>query len=171
MSAIELASNLSLRTFSRVLGGMALCRDKKYMDAFNAWSSGTMITGFTTLVIPFQALRITLTWPLAIYHKYVRQRRLFNIAKSHVLRRVEEERTGSRDSSEVDALQSAIRLMSEDPSSPPIDLIATQLWQLTWAGAQSPTTSLANMLIKVLETPAHKEALREEVTAAVAKHG
>jgi cytochrome P450 len=107
-----------------------------------------------------------------MYQKHVRQQRLFNIAKTHVIRRIEEENLGTRDSTEVDALQSALKLLSQDSSgSPPIDLLAAQLWQLTWAGAQSPTMTLANMLIKVLETPAHKEALHEEAKAAVESHG
>ena len=51
------------------------------------------------------------------------------------------------------------------------DLLAAQLWQLMWAGAQSPSMTLANMLVQVLETPAHGEALREEANAAIRSHG
>lgn len=48
-----------------------------------------------------------------------------------------------------------------------IDLLAAQLWQLSWAGAQSPSMTLANMLVKVLETPAYGEVLCKEAKAAV----
>lgn len=176
MSAVEFANDISLRTFSRVLGGKALSRDQTYLDAFNAWSTGNMMTGFLTLMIPFHALRHTIGWPLAMYQKHVRQKRLHNLAKTHVVRRMEEEKLGMRDSTEVDALQSAMKLLSQHPpdqdsATPPTDLLAAQLWQLTWAGAQSPTMTLANMLIKVLETPAHGEALREEANAAIESQG
>lgn len=172
MSAVELCNDLSLRTFSRVLGDKTLARDQKYLNVFNAWSSGNMITGFITLFIPFHILRHTLSWPLAMYQKHVRQRRLFNAAKGHVLRRLEQEKLGKRELTEANALQAAIRLSWKDPSdTPDVDLLAAQLWQLTWAGAQSPTMTLANMLIKILETPAHGEALREEAKTAIYDQG
>lgn len=172
MSVVELANDLSLRTFTRVLGDKEVCRDQKYIDAFNTWSSGNMITGFITLMLPFASLRLALTWPLALYQKHVRQQRLFNIAKSHVIRRVEQEKWGTHDATGVDALKSAIKLMGTDSSKPEsIDSLATQLWQLTWAGAQSPTMTLANMFVRVLEKPEHGKALYEEARAAVASHG
>jgi cytochrome P450 len=176
VSVVEFANDISLRTFSRVLGGKALSRDQTYLDAFNAWSTGNMMTGFLTLMIPFDALRHTIGWPLAVYQKHGRQRRLHNLAKTHVIRRIEEEKSGIRDSTEVDALQLAMKLLSQpspgqDAAKPPIDLLAAQLWQLTWAGAQSPSMTLANMLVKVLEAPAHGEALREEANAAIKSQG
>ncbi|PVI02660.1 cytochrome P450 [Periconia macrospinosa] len=176
VSAVEFANDISLRTFSRVLGGKALSRDQTYIDAFNAWSTGNMMTGFLTLMIPFHALRHTIGWPLAMYQKHVRQRRLHNLAKVHVVRRMEEEKSGMYDSTEVDALQLAMNLLprhlpDQASSTSPTDLLAAQLWQLTWAGAQSPSMTLANMLVKVLETPAHCEVLREEVNAAIESQG
>ena len=110
MSAVELCNDLSLRTFSRVLGDKTLARDQKYLDAFNAWSSGNTITGFIALFISSHILRYTLSWPLVMYQKHIRQRRLFNAAKGHVLRRLEAEKSDKRDSTQVDALQAAITL-------------------------------------------------------------
>ena len=172
MSIVELANDLSLRTFTRVIGDKELCRDQTYIDAFNSWSGGNMVIGFITLMLPFDALRFTLTYPLIIYHKHFRQRRLFNIAKSHVIRRIEQEKSGMREETGIDALKSAIKLMNTDTSKPQfVDALAEQLWQLTWAGAQSPTMTLANMFMRVLEKPEHGKALREEVIAAVESHG
>ena len=171
MSVVEFAGDMSLRTLSRVFGGKSLSRDQTYFDGFNAWSNGSVMTGVLILMIPFHALRHTLGWPLAMYQKHVRQRRLHNLAKAHVIRRMMEEESGTRVDGEVDALQSAIRLLSRDSTPPPVDLLAAQLWQLTWAGAQSPGMTLARMLLKVLEMPALGEALREEANAAVANQG
>jgi cytochrome P450 len=172
MSVVELANDLSLRTFTRALGDKHLCRDQKYIDAFNTWSRGNMVTGFITLMFPFESLRLAVTWPLALYQKHVRQQKLFNIAKSHIIRRLEEERLGTRDDTETDTLKSAIKLMATDPCDPEsINSLAAQLWQLTWAGAQSPTMTLANMFVRVLEKPEHGKALYEEARSAVERHG
>lgn len=172
MSVVELANDLSLRTFTRVLGDKELCRDQKYIDAFNTWSRGNIIIGFITLMFPFEYLRLAVTWPLALYQKHVRQQNLFNIAKSHVIRRLEEERLGTHDKTEVDTLKSAIKLMATEISNPEsINSLAAQLWQLTWAGAQSPTMTLANMFVRVLEHPEHGKTLYEEARSAVENHG
>jgi cytochrome P450 len=176
VSVVEFANDISLRTFSRVLGGKTLSRDQAYLDALNAWSTGNMVTGFLIFMIPFHAIRHTIGWPLAMYQKHVRQKRLHSLAKAHVIQRMQNETSGMRDSTEIDALQSAITLLSQrspdqDSATPPTDLLAAQLWQLTWAGAQSPTMTLANMLIKVLETPAYGEALREEANTAIENQG
>ena len=88
------------------------------------------------------------------------------------MRRLEEEKLNTRDETEVDTLKSAIKLMATKSSnSESIDSLAAQLWQLTWAGAQSPTMTLANMFVRVLEKPEHGKALYEEARSAVESYG
>jgi cytochrome P450 len=175
---VEFAQDVSLRTFSRVLGGKALSRDQTYLNALKAWSAGNVITGFLIHMIPFYAFRHMVSWPLVVYHKHVRQRRLHSAAKAHVIQRMAEQKLGMSNSEELDALHFAIQYgfqhaagQGTPTSHQSQDLVAAQLWQLTWAGAQSPTMSLANMLVKVLETPAYGEALREEVKSAIETQG
>lgn len=173
---VDFAMDTSLRTFSRVLGGKEVARDEVFFTAFKAWSMGGMTTAMITLNIPFHTVRHTLGWPHAMFQKHVRQRRLHNAAKQHVIRRMQGKDSNGKENDETDALQMAIELLSNQPvrnqdTTPFADILASQLWQLTWAGAQSPSMSLANMIAQLLETPEHAELLRQEARVAVESQG
>lgn len=84
----DFAMNTKFRTFSRAHGGNDFARDERFFVVFKACGAGGMITAAITLYLPFHALRHTLSWPLAMFQRKVRQRTLHDAARAHVIRRV-----------------------------------------------------------------------------------
>ncbi|PVI02659.1 cytochrome P450 [Periconia macrospinosa] len=176
MPPVALFADVSLRLFTRILLGRDLSRSESYIKAFKAWNTGSIITGFITLKMPFgDTLRHAICWPFGWYQREILQARVKKIVQVLVAERMKEE-DQKLPNGEFDAIRSTLKLLDLYPLHPsskndPVEAIAHEMLQLLASGTSSPALILSNMIFKALQNPDDAAALREEVRIAVEKHG
>lgn len=176
-TALTTITAISLQTMVRVIAGKELSQNDTFLNATSAYFDGNFMTGFIMLKMPFRGwLRDIIAWPLYKYHEYFRQRRLINIIKPVVAKRIDDRGLNIRVKGEQDAIQCTLNILHEFPfdnnaREGPLDTLSHETLQLVWAGGQSPALSVTTILFKLLEEPSYVEPLRQEAQAAIDQTG